>query len=287
MSISLLAHWIAASVAQIRIYYPLSPSMMWLFKKILSPNDVPRTEYVRTTLYMVAEAAENALKYEPDKALSVGTKHMPLARAGAVDLMAEFEADWASAISDIEHAIRAINPEQQKTVNIIARQILAKGTTANVTMLIEVRDSKELKRYGLTAEEMQLDMLAVLSSEEATKSISQLQEAIEALKTQSARIEEKEHEEQKFYTPSLIRTIHDKLAAFVSEQRRILEESAQLLAYLQQANLTSLFYNPKASIKSRENEVTVLLKEYNTISNIEDMLNSQTSETPKTKEYSP
>jgi hypothetical protein len=259
---------------QIRIYYPLSPSMMWLFKKILSPTDVPRTEYVRTTLYMVAEAAENALKYEPDKALSVGTKHIPLARAGAVDLMAEFEADWASAISDIEHAIRAINPEQQKTVNIIARQILAKGTTANVTMLIEVRDPKELKRYGVTAEEMQLDMLAVLSSEEATKSISQLQEAIEALKTQSARIEEKEHEEQKFYMPSLMRTIYDKLAAFVSEQRRILEEPAQLPAYLQQANLTSLFYNPKASIKSRENEVTVLLKEYNTISNIEDMLNS-------------
>jgi len=259
---------------QIRIYYPLSPSMMWLFKKILSPTDVPRTEYVRTTLYMVAEAAENALKYEPDKALSVGTKHIPLARAGAVDLMAEFEADWASAISDMEHAIRAINPELQKTVNIIARQILAKGTTANVTMLIEVRDPKELKRYGVTAEEMQLDMLAVLSSEEATKSISQLQEAIEALKTQSARIEEKEHEEQKFYMPSLMRTIYDKLAAFVSEQRRILEEPAQLPAYLQQANLTSLFYNPKASIRSRENEVTVLLKEYNTTSNIEDMLNS-------------
>ena len=259
---------------QIRTYYPLSPSMMWLFKKILSPNDVPRTEYVRTTLYMVAEAAENALKYEPDKALSVGTKHIPLARAGAVDLMAEFEADWASAISDIEHAIRAINPELQKTVNIIARQILAKGTTANVTMLIEVRDPKELKRYGVTAEEMQLDMLAVLPSEEATKSIGQLQEAIEALKTQSARIEEKEHEEQKFYMPSLMRTIYDKLAAFVSEQRRILEEPAQLPAYLQQANLTSLFYNPKASIRSRENEVTLLLKEYNTISNIEDMLNS-------------
>lgn len=259
---------------QIKTYYPLSPSMMWLFKKILSPNDVPRTEYVRTTLYMVAEAAENALKYEPDKALSVSTKHIPLARAGAVDLMEDFEADWASTISDIEHGVRAISPELQKTVNIIARQILSKGTTANVTMLIEVRDLKELKRYGVTTEEMQLDILAVLPSEEATKTIGQLQEAIEALKTQSARIEEKEHEEQKFYMPSLMRTIYDKLAAFVSEQRRILEEPAQLPAYLQQANLTSLFYNPKASIKSRENEVTVLLKEYNTTSNVEDMLNS-------------
>ena len=258
---------------QVKIYYPLSPSMIWLFKKILSPTDAPRTEYVRTALYMLAEAAETALKYEPDKALSIGTKHVSLARASAVDLMAEFEADWASALSDIEHALRAINPEMQRTTNIIARQILAKGTTANVTALMEIRDLKELKRYGVTTEEMQLDMLSVLPSEEAVKAIGQIQEAIEALKTQSARIEEKEHGEQKFYTPSLMRTIYDKLAAFVSEQRRILEEPAQLPVYLQQANLPSLFYNPRVAIRAREDEVAILLKGYNTLENIEDLLN--------------
>ncbi|MGB9841558.1 MAG: hypothetical protein ACPLKZ_02410 [Candidatus Bathyarchaeales archaeon] len=260
---------------QIRTYYPLSPSLIWLFKKILSPTDVPRTEYVRTTLFVLAEAAETALKFEPDKALTVSTKHIPLARAGAIDLMGDFEAEWASTISDMEHALSATDPKIQKTAGIIARQILAKGTTANVTMLLEIRDPKELKRYGVSTQEIQIDMLSTLPSEEANKSISQLEDSIEYLKTQSARVEEKEHDQQKFYMPSLMRTIYDKLAAFVMEQKRVLEEPARLPSYIQQANLTSLFYNPKASIRSRENEVTVLLKEYNTVSNIEELINNE------------
>ena len=259
---------------QIRNYYPLAPSMIWLFKKILSPIDAPRTEYVRTTLNILAEAAENALKFEPLKALTIGAKHMPLARAGVIDLMGDFEAEWASTVSDIEHAIRSANPEIQKTVDMIAKQIIAKGTTANVTALIEVRDIKEIKRYAVSPEEIQIDILTTLPSEEATKTITQIQEALEYLKTQSARIEEKEYEEQRFYMPSLMRTIYDKLAAFVAEHRRILEEPAQIPAYLQQANLSSLFYSPKAAIPSREKEVSILLKEYNAIANIEDLINN-------------
>ena len=260
---------------QIRNYYPLSPSMVWLLKKILNPYDAPRTEYVRTTLNILAEAAENALKFEPDKTLTVGTKHMPLARAGIIDLMGDFEAEWASTVADMEHAIRSATPEIQKTVDIIAKQILAKGTTANVTALIEVRDIKEIKRYAVSTEEMQIDILTLLPPEDATKAITQLQEAIEYLKTQSARIEEKEYKDQKFYIPSLMRTIYDKLAAFVAEQRRILEEPTQFPAYLQKVNLPSLFYNPKAAIPSREKEVTILLKEYNTIANTEELINNE------------
>ena len=258
---------------QIKAYYPLSPSIVWLFRKILDPIDAPRTEYIRTALYMFAEAAENALTYEPEKSLSIGTKHISLARAGAIDLMAEFEADWASTLSDIEHALRIINPEIQKTANIISRQILAKGTTANVTALIEVRDPRELKRYGVTPEEIRLDILAVLPPEEAVKAMEHLPETIEALKTQSARIEEKEYEKQRFYMPSLMRTIYDKLAAFVLEQKRILEETAYIPVYLQQVNIPSLFHSPRAAIKSRENEVTILLKEYSVLENIENLLN--------------
>lgn len=260
---------------QIKNYYPLSPSMIWLFRKILNPYDAPRTEYVRTTLNVLAEAAENALLYEPHKALTVSAKHLSLAMAGAIDLMGDFEAEWASTVSDIGHAIRSADPEIQKTVEMIAKQILAKGTTANVIALIEVKDIKETKRYAVSPQEMQLELLTTLPSEEATKAITQIQDAIEYLKTQSARIEEKEHEEQKFYMPSLMRTIYDKLAAFVADHRRILEEPARLPAYLQQANLPSLFYSPKAAIPSREKEVTILLKEFNTVINVEELINSE------------
>ncbi|MEM1666518.1 MAG: hypothetical protein QXW12_04155 [Nitrososphaerota archaeon] len=259
---------------QIKNYYPLSPSMIWLFRKILNPYDAPGTEYVRTTLNILAEAAENALTYEPHKSLTVSAKHLSIGRAGVIDLMGDFEAEWASTASDIEHAIKSANPEIQKAVDIVAKQILAKGTTANVTALIEVRDIKEIKRYAVSPEEMQIDILTTLPSEEATKTITQLQEAIEYLKTQSARIEEKEHEKQKFYLPSPMRTIYDKLAAFVAEHKRILEEPTQLPGYLQQANLPSLLYSPKAAIPSREKEVTILLKEYNTVTNAEELINS-------------
>jgi len=260
---------------QIKNHYPLSPSITWLFRKILNPYDAPRTEYVRTTLNILAQAAENALIYEPHKSLTVGTKHLPLGMAGVIDLMGDFEVEWASAASDIEHAIRTANPEIQKTVDIVAKQILAKGTTANVTALIEVRDIKEIKRYAVSPEEMQIDILTTLLFEEATKAITQLQEAIEYLKAQSARIEEKEYEGQKFFIPSLMRTIYDKLAAFVAEHRRILEEPAQIPVYLQQANLPSLFSNPKADIRSREKEVPILLKEYNVIANAEELINGE------------
>ncbi|MEM2364821.1 MAG: hypothetical protein QXD81_05045 [Candidatus Bathyarchaeia archaeon] len=259
---------------QIKNYYPLSPSMIWLLKKILNPHDAPRTEYVRTTLNILAEAAENALKLEPHKALAIGAKHMPPARAGIIDLMGDFEAEWASAVSDMEHAIRSANPEIQKTVEIIAKQILAKGTTANVTALMEVRDLRELKRYAVSPEEMQMDILTTLPPEEAIKAITQLQNAMEYLKTQSARIEEKEYEGEKFYMPSLMRTIYDKLAAFVAEHRRILEEPTQLPTYLQQANLPGLFSKPRAGIPSREDEVIVFLKEYNIVANVDALINS-------------
>jgi hypothetical protein len=259
---------------QIKNYYPLSPSMIWLLRKVLNPYDAPRTEYVRTVINILAEAAENVLSLEPDKALTIGVMHMPLARAGVIDLMADFEAEWASAVSDIEHSIRSASPEIQETVDIIAKQLLAKGTTANVLALIEVRDLREIKKYAVSQEEMQIDMLTMLPSDKAVKVITQLQEAIEYLKTQSARIEEKEYEDQKFYMPSLMRTIYDKLAAFVAVHRRILEEPAQIPIYLQQANLSSLFYSPKALIPRREGEVLILLRDYNTVTNVEDLISN-------------
>jgi len=258
---------------QVKNYYPLSLSMVWLLKKILNPYDAPRTEYVRTAINLLAEAAEHALRFEPDKVLTIGVKHLPLARAGVIDLMADFEAEWASAVSDIEHSIKLANPEIQKTAEVVSKQILAKGTTANVIVLIEMRDPKEVKRYAVSKEEMQIDLLSTLPSDEATKAVSQLQEAIEYLKVQSARIEEREYEGRKFYLPSLMTTIYDKLATFVAEHRRILEEPAKIPMYLQEANMTSLFHYPKASIPQRENEVSILLKDYNVVMNVEELIN--------------
>ncbi|MEM2301537.1 MAG: hypothetical protein QXR14_04925 [Sulfolobales archaeon] len=259
---------------QIKNYYPLSPSMIWLFRKILNPYDVPRTEYVRTVINILARAAEEALKHDV-QALSIGVKHLPLGMSGVVDLMGEFEVEWASAISDIEHTIRSANPEIQKTVEVIAKEILAKGTTANVLALIELKDAKEIKAYGVSLEEIQIDILATLPPEEASKTIAKLQDAIEYLKTQSARIDEKEYDAQKFYIPSPMRTIYDKLAAFVVEQRKVLEEPLRIPAYLQDAGLPSLFYNPRVAIPAREGEVKVLLKDYNTVENVEELINSR------------
>ncbi|RJS92428.1 hypothetical protein CW705_02780 [Candidatus Bathyarchaeota archaeon] len=259
----------------IKVNYPFSPSMIWLLKKIMNPIDAPRTEYVRTVIYIAAEAAERALTLEPERTFTIGVEHLPLARAGVIDLMGEFETEWTGTITDMEHAIRTAPSEIKRLATSIAGQILAKGTTANVTALIEVRDINELKRYGVSPEEIQIDLLATREPEEASKTLTRIEEAVEYLKTKSARIEEKEYDGQKFYLPSLMRTIFDKLAAFVSEQQRILEDEAQIPAYLQSTGIPSLFYNPKAFIPSREREVTILLKEYNTVLNIDELLDSE------------
>lgn len=256
----------------IKSFYPLSPSMIWLVKKILDPIDTPRTEYVRTVIHVVAEAAENALKHDPG-ALSISTRHIPLNRVGLVDLMADLEADWASVVLDVEHSFKAMSPEISKTVDIVSKQILAKGATANVLSLIETRDLKELKRYGVTLEEMQLDILTTLPLEEAVKTISQLPGALEALKILSARVEEKEYDGQKFYIPSLMRTVYDKLAVFTTEQKKLLEEPSYIPIYLQEnIKLHKLLQNPRALIRHREREVLVLIKDYNKVTNITDLL---------------
>jgi len=74
---------------------------------------------------------------------------------------------------------------------------------------IEVRDINELKRYGVSPEEIQIDLLATIKPEEVSKALARIVETIEYLKVQSARIEEKEYNGQKFYLPSLMRTIFD------------------------------------------------------------------------------
>lgn len=262
---------------QIRAYYPLSPSMVWLLRKILNPTDAPKTEYVRAVIYILAEAAENALTYEPEKALAIGAKHTSLARVAAVDLMAELETDWANVLSDIEHSLKTINPELRETAEIIAKQILAKGATADVRALVEVEDPKNLRRYGVTPEEIQLDVITVSPPEDAMKSIERFRGAIEALKWHSARIEEREYNEQKYYVPSLTKTVYDKLVTFVQEEKRNAEKTYKPL-YLQQAGVSGLFHNLKANVRStkeapKESDVMVLLKDYNTVGNIDALIN--------------
>ena len=260
----------------IKKYYPLSPLMIRLFEKLGDPRDAPRTEYVRTAIRLLAEALEHILKYEPDKALSIGVKHLTLARASLVDLMENFEADWASTLSDIEEALKSISPEEvQRVADIVAKQILAKGVTDRVLELVEDADLNKYRKYGVTIEEMQLDILAILPPEEAIKTLELTKGAVEALKIQSARIEERDYDEKlKFYMPSLMRTVYDKLAAFVDEEKKILNEPQRFPDYMQkEANIPSLFFNIKVSINGRTDDAVVLLKEYRKLSNVRDLLN--------------
>ncbi|MDM7274691.1 MAG: hypothetical protein P3X22_001000 [Thermoprotei archaeon] len=262
---------------QIKSSYPLSPSMAWLLRKIVRPYEAPKTEYVRTAIVLLARAAENALNLEPS-APAIGVKHLPFEMTGPVDLMGDFESDWAIAISDVEHAVKSAAPELRKSVDTIAKQILSKGMTANVMALLEAESERDLKSYGVTLEEIQLDLLATWPSEEAVEALGKLREAVEYLKIQSARIEEREFGARKFYVLSPLRTIYDKLAVFKAEHEKRLETPAQIPGYLREIGLANILSLGAmgAIIPGREKDVDVFLnKDYRALERIEGLINDR------------
>lgn len=259
---------------QIRSFYPLSLSMVWLLKKIASPYEAPKTEYVRTAIELIARAAENSLNLEPSAPV-IGVSHLPLEMTGPVDLMGDFESDWAIAVSDVEHAVKSAAPELQKLVETIAKQILSKGMSANVMALLKAESERELSSYGVTLEEIQLDLLATWPSKEAVKALGKLQEALEYLKILSARIDEREFGARKFYVLSPLRTIYDKLAVFKAEHEKRLEEPAQIPGYLRETGLVNILSLGAmgAIIPGKEKDVDVFLnKDYKVLEKIEGLI---------------
>jgi len=253
--------------------YPFSLGLGKLLIKLMNPTDVPETEYIRTVIYVATEAAENALKSDPVDSYVIGVKHLSLAGVARRDLMGPLEADWLAALSDIEQGLQRIDPSKREVAELLAKYILAKGVTANISALLEASDKASLEKFGTTAEELQLEILMSYSPEEVSKLIDILGDALDQLRAETARIDEREAEEKRYYLPSLLRTVYDRLARFIVEERAELEKRELIPIYLtERGTIPQLFTGLKVHIAGRCGDIQVVMLDSQKVSNPDTLI---------------
>ena len=254
-------HWIELSK-----YYPLSLGMIRLLRKIMNSRDMPRTEYVRTVLYIVAEAAENALIKDAIGSYTIGLKHLNLPDVVQAKLAGELEDDWIQAVSDVEMALSKLEDKYRTSAEATAKYIFGKGVTANILALFESEDAKDVERYGSTLEEIQVEIIQSYKESEAFKYLEVLERALEMLRAESARIDEKEVQTRRYYLPSFLKTIYSKLTAYIDEERKKVEQEKIIPLYMQEkGTVPSLFTNVKVVVDGRYEDVTVYLLRFNNL----------------------
>lgn len=250
---------------EIRRFYPFSLGLVRLFKKIMNPRDMPGTEYVRTVLYIAAEAAEKALKKDASNTYTISLKHLGLPESVQARLTGELEADWIQAISDVEISLARIEDEYRAPGELAAKYIFAKGVTANILVLLEPEDAREIDRYGSTLDEIQLEIIQSHKESDAFKLLENLDRALERIRAESARIDEREIRGKRYYLPSFFTTIYSKLTAYVLEERREMEKETIPLYFLEKGTIPSLLANVKVVVNGRHDDVSVSLLEFNKI----------------------
>ena len=247
-------------------FYPFSLGLIRLFRKVMNPRDLPGTEYVRTVLYIAAEAAEKALREDATGSYTISLTHLSLPEPLQATLTGELEGDWIQAASDVEMALEKIEEKYRYPAELSAKYIFAKGVTANVLALVESEDEREIERYGSTLEEIQVEIIQSHREAESFRFLELLGEALEKLKAESARIEERETKGKRYLLPSFFKTIYSKLTAFVQEERRNAEKETIIPLYLRQkGTVPSLFANVKVVLDGRAEDVAVSLIEFNKV----------------------
>ncbi len=258
---------------EMKRYYPFSLGLINLLKKLMSLRDVPATEFVRTVIMVASEATQKALDIDPEGTYTIGVKHLSISGVVQSKLMREFEADWADAAGDIELALSKVEPDKREAAEIAAKYILAKGVTANIITALESRERRDIERYGSTVDEIQLEILETFTESKALQIIEKLSEALEKLRAESARIDEREIEGRKYYLPSLFKTIYNKLASYILDERKNLENKALIPIYIKQTGtIPSLFINVRVTIDGRSSDVVTALMEYRKVKEVDALL---------------
>lgn len=258
-------------------YYPFSLGLINLLKKLMNARDVPATEFIRTVIVVASEAARKALNEDPEGSYAIGVKHLSIPGVVESKLMRELEADWADAAGDIELAITKMEPDKREAAEIVAKYILAKGVTADIIAALESKERRDMERYGSTVDEIQLEVIETFVESKAFQIIEKLSEALEKLRAESARIDEREIEGRRYYLPSLFKTIYNRLASYILDERKNLENKDLVPIYIMQTGtIPSLFINVRVTIDGRYNDVTTALMEYRKVKEIEALLADST-----------
>ena len=255
---------------ELRRFYPFSLGLVHLLKKVMRVSDAPATEFVRTAIGIAGEATKKALSEDPEGSYTVSIKHLSIPGVAQTRLMHEFEGDWASAIGDLELALNKVAREEREVAELVAKYVLAKGVTANILTVLESRERGDLERYGSTLEELQLEVIESFPGSKALQIVEKLSEALERLRAESARIDEREVDGKRYYLPSFFRTVYNKLAIYVHEERKNLENRGYIPVYIKQTStIPSLFVNLRVVVDRRSDDVVISFMEYRKVRDTE------------------
>ncbi len=268
-----LGEWIEKYKEELRKYYPFSLGMIRLLRKLMNSRDVPGTEYVRTVIYVAAEAARDALIRDALNTYTISVKHLSLPEIVQAKLMGELAADWIQAVSDVEIAFSKLSGELKASAEMFAKYVFAKGVTANILAILESEDAKELERYGSLIEEVQVEIIQAFRESDSFRLLEKLGDALERLRAESARIDEKEVDGNRYYLPSFFRTIYSRLTAYIVEERKSIENKAYIPIYIKERGTTpSLFTDVRVVVDGRQDDVSVALLDFSKVWSVDTLV---------------
>ena len=239
-------------------YYPFSPGLIALMMKLMTPEDVPATEYVRTLISIAAKAAERALTVDPTGTYTIGIKHLTLPEIANVEMLKEIGPSWIEFLTGIEQAVEATPEDLREAAEHISKMLAAKGITAILPILIEAKDREALKRYAINMDELQLDILTSYPTSEALDLIEKAPEALNRLKALSGRIDEVEIGGVKHYLPTVLRTVYARLASLIIDEQAKVKELKDAPFYVGRSVIRTLFSQLKLEVGGHP--VTMLMK---------------------------
>jgi hypothetical protein len=251
---------------ELKEFYPLSLGLTHLLMKLMNQSDIPATEFIRTVIYYVTLASERALREDP-QAVCIGLKHLSISDVVQTRLLGDYGNDWVPIVSDLEKSLQSINGGQRKVAEIIVKYLLAKGLTANVTVLLFGDDRKLLERYGTSPDEIQIEILQTFSESEAITHIDKIAEVLSNISAISARIDEKEIDGKRLYFPSIVKTVYDKLASFILDERKNILNESMIPIYLQNTSVTQIFNGVRVNIPPCNNEIDIMFTKYGVLRN--------------------
>lgn len=206
---------------------------MHALKKLARRDELPGAEHVRSAIYTVALATENALKSDPLSPL-VDVKHLGLEEAVFLGQMGDVTHDWSSLVAELRDAVNNAEPRLKALCEHICKLVLSKAATANVLEIERAQDLVQARRYGVTHEEIILSLVSTTPPNELGEVIGKVKEATQFLVTYSGRIVKRTVDGTTFLFPTVFGTVLSRLNIL-----RVDEENAakDKFSYLQRSRL--------------------------------------------------
>jgi len=256
-----LEHIVSKYERELSEYYPLSLGFIHLLMKLMNQNDIPATEFVRTVIYYVAQASERALNKDPET-ICIGVKHLKTDEIAQVKLLGQYADNWISTLTDLENAIQNIEGSEKELAELIIKYILAKGLTANISALLFEEDKRLLERYGTSIDEIQIELLQSFNESTAMTYIDKIIDIINKIIATSARVDEKDINGKRLYFPSILKTIYDKLAVFILDEKKKVSNENMIPIYIRDSFISQIFSNVVISVPLCRNEIDIMFVGY-------------------------